>query len=71
MAMRAYFIEDVLVGTYYRSPRSPWKNGVINYAEKRSDVWAGENSEAFAVRYRVDGSVSDQWATIVVSYGDN
>lgn len=70
--MKSYSIEDLLVGTYYRPASYLRRNsgGVINFAEKRSDVWAGENHECFAIRFRVDGSIVDKWATIAVRVAD-
>lgn len=68
--MRNYSIENLLVGSYY-SPASYSRKGLIgeiNFAEKRDDVWVGENSSAYSIRFRPAGSIADQWATISVSH---
>lgn len=66
--MRSYSIVDLLVDTYYAptSLRRRFNGGTINYAEKREDVWVGEGYECFAIRYRPQGSLNDEWATIAV-----
>ena len=70
--MRSYSIVDLLVDTYY-APTSlsrRFNGGIINYAEKREDVYLSEGYEAFAVRYRPTGSIQDQWATVEVRLPD-
>lgn len=70
--MRSYSIEDLLVGTYYR-PTSIAKRslgGVIEYAEKRDDVWV-DNGNAYAVRYRVEDTHLTRWATVFVATEEN
>jgi hypothetical protein len=70
--MKNYSIADLLVGTYYRPTsfnRKPLA-GVINYAEKRGNIYVGENADAYAIRFRPDGSILDYWATITVSHAD-
>lgn len=70
--MRNYSIEDLLVGQFYR-PQSlarRFMGGEINFAEKRDDVWAGSDFQAYAIRYRVAGSFVDKWATIAVKVSD-
>lgn len=70
--MRTYSIEDLLKGQYY-SPASlarKFQGGEIIDAEKRDDVWAGENFQAFAIRYRVGQSLKTDWATIAVKVSD-
>ena len=70
--MRSYSIVDLLVDTYYAptSLRRRFNGGIINYAEKREDVYLSEGYEAFAVRYRPKGSIQDQWATVAVRLPD-
>ena len=70
--MRSYSIVDLLVDTYYapQSLRRRFNGGIINHAEKREDVWAGDGYEVFAVRYRPTGSINDQWATVAVRTTD-
>lgn len=68
--MRTYSVENLLIGTSYRSTSYPHKMGIINYAEKRDNVWAGVDADAYSIRYRDPNGGSDNWATIVVSYGE-
>jgi hypothetical protein len=67
--MRSYSIPDLLYGTYYRSTSYPRYEGIINFAEKRDNVYLDEDWEAFSIRYRVDGTIVDRWATISVRTG--
>ena len=70
--MRNYSIVDLLVDTYYApiSHRRRFNGGIINFAEKREDVYLQEGYEAFAVRYRPEGSIKDEWATVSVRVSD-
>ena len=70
--MRTYSIEDLLVDTYYAptSLRRRFNGGIINHAEKRENVYVGEDYETFAVRYRPTGSLRDEWATVAVRITD-
>lgn len=65
--MRSYSIEDLLVGQYYRptSLARRYKGGEINFAEKRDNVWVGENYQVYSIRYS-----GDNWATIAVKVSD-
>ena len=70
--MRNYSIADLLVDQYY-SPISEsrrFNGGIINHAEKRENVWAGNNNQVFAIRYRPTGSLNDNWATVSVRTED-
>lgn len=70
--MRTYSIEDLLVDTYY-APQSisrRFNGGIINFAEKRDDVWVGDGYECYAVRYCVENSWRDEWATVAVRVSD-
>ena len=65
--MRSYSIEDLLVGQFYR-PQSlarKYLGGEINFAEKRDDVWVGENYQAYSIRFN-----GNRWATIAVKVSD-
>lgn len=66
--MRSYSIEDLLVDTYYAPLSMPrrFNGGIINFAEKREDIYLEEGYEAFSVRYRPTNSRLDQWATVAV-----
>jgi hypothetical protein len=69
--MRKYTIEDLLIGQHY-SPISSsrrYRGGVITHAEKRGNVWAGDEAEAYAITYS-DPDNNAQWATVVVSLAD-
>lgn len=65
-----YSIEDLLIGKYYRS-NSRGLEGIIKYAEKRDNVWAGSGREAYLVTVRPEyfaGSpvLDDFYATVTV-----
>jgi len=69
-----YSIESLVEGTYYRSYYRKGLDGIIQYAEKRSDVWY-DNAEAYVVKVRptYDGKGifrNDFYATVVVKVGD-
>jgi hypothetical protein len=70
--MKTFSIEDLLVGQFYRpsSLARKFQGGEIDYATKRDDVWAGENYQAFSIRYRVGQSIKTNWATIAVKVSD-
>ena len=57
----------------YYSPtslRRRFNGGIINFAEKREDVYPEQGYEAFAIRYRPTGSLRDEWATVAVRVSD-
>lgn len=70
--MNTYSIEDLLVGQFYRpsSLARRFFGGEIDFAEKRDDVYVGEDFQAYAIRYRVANSVRSEWATIAVKVSD-
>jgi len=67
--MKNYCIENLLEGTSYFPASYSRRHlaGIINFAEKRDDVYVGENANAYAIRFRPMGSLRDEWATITVS----
>jgi hypothetical protein len=70
--MRGYSIVDLLVDQYY-APTSlsrRFNGGIINFAEKRENVYPPEGYEAFSIRYRPTGSLKDEWATVAVRISD-
>lgn len=70
--MKTYSIEDLLKGQHY-SPSSParrFQGGEIIDAEKRDDVWAGSDYQAYSIRYRVAQSIKTDWATVAVKVSD-
>ena len=67
MSANTYSIEEILRNTYYRSNTL---RGVIEYAEKRDDVWYGRNCEAYLVTIRPEYGIGYKYRTIAVK-GDN
>ncbi len=70
--MKNYSIADLLVDQYYapNSVSRRFNGGIINHAEKRENVWAGNNNQVFAIRYRPTESLNDNWATVSVRTED-
>lgn len=70
--MRSYSIVDLLIDQHYSptSARRRFLGGTINFAEKRDDVWVGEDYQAYSIRYRPTGSIRDEWATVAVKVAD-
>ena len=70
--MRSYSIVDLLIDQFYAptSMRRRFNGGIINFAEKRDDVWVGTDYQAYSIRYRVGHSVKNEWATIAVKVGE-
>jgi hypothetical protein len=50
--------------------RRRFNGGIINFAEKRENVYPPEGYEAFSIRYRPTGSFKDEWATVAVRISD-
>jgi hypothetical protein len=70
--MRSYSIVDLLIDQYY-APTSlarRYDGGIINFAEKRDDVYLSEGYEAYSIRFRPTGSILDKWATVAVKVSD-
>jgi hypothetical protein len=70
-----YSIETLLEGKYYRSTNRKGLDGIIQDAERRGNVWYGENTEAYLVRvrptYMGTGVLrNDFYATIAVKVGE-
>jgi len=75
MASYKYDIPTLLEGKYYRS-LSRHTDGLIQYAEKRDNVYYGEGYDAYVVKvrptYKGEGFPKpDFYATVVVKVGDN
>jgi hypothetical protein len=68
MSAKAYTIEDILVGTRYRSHSRNFE-GVITHASKREGIWYGEGLEAYVVQVKSPLHLSDRYATIAVKVG--
>jgi len=69
MATKLYTIENLLVGQNYRS-RSRHFEGEIISAEKRPEIWYGENTEAYLIGINYKGSIKTKYATIAVKVGE-
>jgi hypothetical protein len=74
MATKLYSIETLLEGKFYRSNSRRGLEGIIQDAEKRSDVYY-DNAEGYLVRVRptYDGKGifrNDFYATIAVKVGE-
>ena len=69
----AYSITDLLEGKYYRSRSFARKglDGIIQWAEKRDDVWYGRNCEAYLVTIRPEYGLGYKYRTIAVKVSDN
>lgn len=65
--MKAYSIEDLLVGQVYypRSLARKYQYGEINYATKRDNVYLSDGYEAYAIRFN-----GHKWATVAVKVSD-
>ena len=65
--MKSYSIVDLLVDQYYAptSLRRRFNGGIINYAEKRDDIYFAEGYEAYAIRFN-----GHKWATVAVRVAD-
>lgn len=68
MATTLYTLEGLLIGKTYRS-RSRFFEGKIVSAEKRSDVWYGDNTEAYLIEIDT-GMIKNKFATIAVKVGE-
>jgi hypothetical protein len=74
MATKAYDISTLLEGKYYRS-LGRHKEGIIQYAEKRDNVWYGSDYQAYTVKVRPTYSgngifQNDFYATVAVKVGE-
>jgi hypothetical protein len=69
MSAKSFTIEDILVGTRYRSINRHFE-GVITHAEKREGIWYGDGLEAYVVQVKSPSHLSDQYATVVVKVGE-
>lgn len=65
--MRSYSIVDLLVDQYYAptSLRRRFNGGIINFAEKREDIYLSEGYEAYAIRFN-----GHRWATVAVKVAE-
>lgn len=65
--MKSYSIADLLVGQIYypKSLARRYQYGEINFAEKRENVYVGEDYQCFAIRFN-----GHRWATVAVKVAD-
>jgi hypothetical protein len=69
MATKLYTIENLLVGKNYRSRNRNFE-GEIVYAEKRPEIFYGNETEAYLIQVRTPSYLSDRYATIAVKVGE-
>lgn len=67
--MRGYSITDLLIDQYYSPVSSSrrFNGGIINYAVKREDTYPPEGWADYAIRYKPERGIKDQWATVAVN----
>ena len=77
MATYKYDIPTLLEGKYYRS-LGRHIDGIIQYAEKRDNVWYGKDYEAYLIKVRphyemnkIETWGKDFYATVAVKVGEN
>jgi len=68
MATKLYTIENLLVGKNYRSTNRHFSGEIVS-AEKRSEIWYGENTEAYLIEINA-GGLRNKFATIAVKVGE-
>jgi hypothetical protein len=69
MSAKAYTIEDLLIGKYYRS-HNRHDEGTILHAEKREGIYYGDDLEAYAVQVSSKRNIANFWATVAVKVSD-
>lgn len=69
MATKLYTIENLLVGKTYTS-RNRYFEGEIVSARPRTEIWYGENTEAYLIEVNAKGSIKNKFATIAVKVGE-
>jgi hypothetical protein len=69
MATKLYTIENLLVGKLYRSTNRHFEGEIVS-AKPRTEIWYGENTEAYLVTIRTPRYLSDQYATVAVKVGE-
>ena len=68
MATKLYTIESLLVGKNYRSTNRHFSGEIVS-AEKRSEIWYGDNTEAYLIEVNC-GGLRNKFATIAVKVGE-
>lgn len=69
MATKLYTIENLLVGKTYRSQNRNFVGEIVS-ARPRTEIWYGDNTEAYLVTIRTPHNLSDRYATIAVKVGE-
>ena len=68
MATKLYTIENLLVGKTYRSNSRHFEGEIVS-ARPRTEIWYGENTEAYLIEVDVRG-LRNKFATIAVKVGE-
>jgi hypothetical protein len=68
MATKLYTIENLLVGKTYRSNSRHFEGEIVS-ARPRTEIWYGENTEAYLIEVNTR-SLRNKFATIAVKVGE-
>jgi hypothetical protein len=68
MATKLYTIESLLVGKTYTSRNRHFEGEIIS-ARPRTEIWYGENTEAYLIEINTR-SLRNKFATIAVKVGE-
>jgi hypothetical protein len=68
MATKLYTIENLLVGKIYRSTNRHFEGEIVS-ARPRTEIWYGENTEAYLIEVNARG-LRNKFATIAVKVGE-
>ncbi len=68
MATKLYTIENLLVGKNYRSTNRHFEGEIVS-ARPRTEIWYGENTEAYLIEVNTRG-LRNKFATIAVKVGE-
>ncbi len=68
MATKLYTIENQLVGKTYRSNSRHFEGEIVS-ARPRTEIWYGENTEAYLIEVNTR-SLRNKFATIAVKVGE-
>ena len=68
MATKLYTIENLLIGKTYRSTNRHFEGEIVS-ARPRTEIWYGENTEAYVIEINTR-SLRNKFATIAVKVGE-
>jgi hypothetical protein len=68
MATKLYTIENLLIGKIYRSTNRHFEGEIVS-ARPRTEIWYGENTEAYVIEINTR-SLRNKFATIAVKVGE-